>query len=83
MAESTFLDLYENFCDKMIDYKVHMDKKGLPRFQLEQSQLLKNLQKMSKAGTEVVTFLIRGFAFCIKFQCFVSEIILYHIFHEH
>lgn len=48
-----FLDLFEGFCDSMIDYKVHTDKKGLERFQFDQSQLLKQLQKMKKAGTEV------------------------------
>jgi hypothetical protein len=52
-AEGIFLDLYEGFCETMMRYKVHVDKQGLDRFQLDQSALLKNLQKMQKRGTEV------------------------------
>ena len=52
-AEAQFLDLYDEFCGRMMEYKVHTDKRGLERFQHHPAAYLESLKEMSKRGTVV------------------------------
>ncbi|CAD5234230.1 unnamed protein product [Bursaphelenchus xylophilus] len=53
VAEGVFLDLIEDFCPRMMEYRVHREKAGVQRFQKSESALIHKLKDMASKGTNI------------------------------
>ncbi|CAD5229575.1 unnamed protein product [Bursaphelenchus okinawaensis] len=55
VQEGVFLDMIENFCERMMKFNVHRDKYGVDRFQKTQSEFIGKLKQLADQGTKITS----------------------------
>lgn len=71
--ELSLIEINEELCNRMLDYKLHQEKKGIKRFSKQESSTAKAINKLRKRGVKVRIFFVKNYCGYVLLLVFVVD----------